>query len=147
MRAAKEEAPMSGNLTAMIDVVFQLIIFFVVTTNMQNTIDQRIKLAIAPHGQSISDKPKDPREIKIDLDEKGNIYIAKSSLTPSILTSIVRKAVSEYGVDVPIVIRADGNAQHSAVQTTMNAVTASGIYKIKFAVLKESGSKGKEKGK
>jgi len=130
---------MSGNLTAMIDVVFQLIIFFVVTTNMQQQVDARIKLALAPHGKSINDQAKDPREIKIDVDKDGNIYISKALLPPSLLTSIIKKTVAEYGIDVPIVIRADGESKHSAVQTAMNAITASGIYKIKFAVLKEKG--------
>ena len=43
---------MSGNLTAMIDVVFQLIIFFVATVSLQDTVsDERIRLAMAPSGR------------------------------------------------------------------------------------------------
>jgi biopolymer transport protein ExbD len=137
MRERKEEEYMSGNLTAMIDVVFQLIIFFVCTTNMQNSIDDRIQLAIAPHGKPVV--KKDPREIKVDVDAKGRISIARTYISPDLLKSIVRKSVQEYGSDLPIIIRGDSEARHSAIQSAMNACTDSGIYKIKFSVLKEKG--------
>jgi biopolymer transport protein ExbD len=137
MRERKEEEYMSGNLTAMIDVVFQLIIFFVCTTNMQSSIDERIQLAIAPHGKPVV--KKDPREIKIDVDAKGRISIARTYISTDLLKSIVKKAVLEYGADTPIVIRGDGEARHQAIQSAMNACTDAGIYKIKFSVLKEKG--------
>ncbi len=128
---------MSGNLTAMIDVVFQLIIFFVCTTNMQNSIDDRIQLAIAPHGKPIV--KKDPREIKIDVDAKGRISIARTYISPDLLKSILKKSILEYGSDTPIIIRGDNEARHQAIQSAMNACTDAGIYKIKFSVLKEKG--------
>ena len=128
---------MSGNLTAMIDVVFQLIIFFVCTTNMQNSIDDRIQLAIAPHGKPVV--KKDPREIKIDVDAKGRISIARTYISPDLLKAIVKKSILEYGSDTPIIIRGDNEARHQAIQSAMNACTEAGIYKIKFSVLKEKG--------
>jgi biopolymer transport protein ExbD len=137
MRERKEEEYMSGNLTAMIDVVFQLIIFFVCTTNMQNSIDDRIQLAFAPHGKAAM--KKDPREIKIDVDAKGRISIARTYISTDLLKSIVRKSVQEYGSDTPIIIRGDSEARHQAIQSAMNACTEAGIYKIKFSVLKEKG--------
>jgi len=137
MRKAKPEAYMSGNLTAMIDVVFQLIIFFVCTTSMQDSVNMQIQLAVAPHGKPI--EKKDPREIKIDVDAKGGIYLARTPIGQNLLKSIVRKAVAEYGQDIPIVIRGDAMAKHSAIESAMNACTEAGVYKIKFAVLKEKG--------
>lgn len=134
----RDEDYMAGNLVAMIDVVFQLIIFFVCTTNLQNkAIDDRIQLAIAPHGQPV--ERKDPREINIDVDGHGQIYLAHSPITPSLLRTIIGKAAAEYGQDVPIIIRGDGAARHSAIQTVMNACTEAGVYRIKFAALKEKG--------
>jgi len=137
MRPPKEEEMQSGNLTAMIDVVFQLIIFFVVSTNLQNTIDDRIKLAIAPNSKPV--EGKDPREIKIDVDAKGNISIARTPMSASMLSLIVRKAVAEQGVDIPIILRGDQNTKHSAMKAAMDACTDAKLYKIKFSVLKEKG--------
>lgn len=141
MRPQKEEEMQSGNLTAMIDVVFQLIIFFVVSTNLQNTIDDRIKLAIAPNAKPVTGK--DPREIKIDVDSNGNISIARTRMSAAMLALIVKKAVAEQGVDIPIVIRGDQGTKHSAMKSAMDACTDARLYKIKFSVLKESGKKEK----
>jgi len=115
----------------------QLIIFFVCTTNIQNTIDDRINLAIAPHGVPVT--RKDPREIKIDVDKKGNISIARTYISAALLRTIVVKSIAESGADTPIVIRGDVDTKHTAIQAAMNACTDAGIYKIKFSVLKEKG--------
>jgi biopolymer transport protein ExbD len=104
---------------------------------MQDSMNSQIQLAVAPHGKPI--EKKDPREIKLDVDAQGNIYIARTKVGPNLLSSIVKKAAAEYGQDTPIVIRGDANAKHSSIETAMNACTEAGVYKIKFAVLKEKG--------
>ena len=45
------------NMTPMIDIVFQMIIFFVLTIDMdKKQFDDRIKLAMAPHGKPVEKK-------------------------------------------------------------------------------------------
>ena len=137
MRKPREEEYLSGNLTAMIDVVFQLIIFFVCTTSLQSAVDSKIDLAVAPNGKAVAHK--DPREIKIDVDASGRIYIARGLLNEAQLASVIRKAVAEYGADTPVLIRGDARAKHSAIEAVMNACAKGGIHRVKFAVLKEKG--------
>ncbi len=137
----QEELPQSGNLTAMIDVVFQIIIFFVCTANLQDSgLDSRIKLAMAPHGKV--ETKKDPLQVVINVDKSGTISIARTPLTQAELASVLRKSVNEakrYGGEVPVVIRADGGASHQMVRQAMDISAASGIWKIKIAALKEKG--------
>lgn len=122
----------------MIDVVFQLIIFFVCTISMQDkAIDDSIHLAMAPNGTAVV--KKDPREINVDVDKKGHISIARTPISAELLQSVLTKAVSEYGQDVPVVVRGDGDSRHFAVRAVLNACTAAGIYRIKFAAMKERG--------
>jgi biopolymer transport protein ExbD len=137
MRKQREEEYLSGNLTAMIDVVFQLIIFFVATVNMQDkAYDDRIKLAMAPNG--LVDDKKDPRQVAVDVDNKGTIMICKTPLSSGLLTAILKKARADSaGYDVPVLIRADTQTKHEAVKKVMDACTAAGIWKIKFTALKE----------
>jgi biopolymer transport protein ExbD len=137
MRHQREEEYLSGNLTAMIDVVFQLIIFFVCTVNMQDkAIDDRIQLAMAPNGKV--DNKKNPYEVKIDVSDRGVISIARTPLSASMLTTILNKARADArGVDVPVLIRADGRVKHETVKKVMDACTAAKIWKIKFTALKE----------
>jgi biopolymer transport protein ExbD len=137
MRARREEEYLNGNLTAMIDVVFQLIIFFVCTTNLQKeSLDENIQLALAPHGKPVT--TKNPLEINVDVDSKGRIIIARNLIEPDWLRLILKKAVVEYGADnVPVVVRADGGTRHMQIQTVLDACSSAGIYKIKFAAVKE----------
>jgi biopolymer transport protein ExbD len=137
MRHQREEDYLSGNLTAMIDVVFQLIIFFVCTVNMQDkAIDERIKLAMAPNGKV--DNKKNPYEVKIDISDKGVISIARFPMNTKLLTTILNKARADArGVEVPVLIRADGRVKHETVRRVMDACTDAKIWKIKFTALKE----------
>jgi len=126
------------NMTPMIDVVFQLIIFFVCTADMQNkSIDEDIKLAMAPHGVAV--EQKDPREINIDVDNEGRIRISRTVLDQNYLKKMLLKAVSEHGQTTPVVIRGDGLARHEDIKKVMDACVSAGLWKIKFAAIKEKG--------
>lgn len=137
MRHQREEELLSGNLTAMIDVVFQLIIFFVCTVNMQDkAIDDRIHLAMAPNGKA--ETKKNPYEVKIDVSDKGVVSISRTPMSFPMLTVILNKARADArGVDVPVLIRADGRVKHETIRKVMDACTAAKIWKIKFTALKE----------
>lgn len=125
------------NMTPMIDVVFQLIIFFVCTADMQQkAIDESIKLAMAPHAKPV--ETKDPREVVIEVDGKGRISIARTYMSPEYLYTIMRKAVADHGQSTPVVIRGDGLTRHDAIKQVMDACTKAGLWKVKFAAVKEA---------
>ncbi len=133
----QEEATLYGNLTAMIDVVFQIIIFFVCTTNMQDSaIDTRIRLANAPNGLVA---PKDPLEVVIDVNARGEVSIARNRTSVPVLAGILRSTVSRCGSEVPVVVRGDARATHDMVRAAMDTAAGSGIWKIRVAALKEKG--------
>jgi biopolymer transport protein ExbD len=137
MKEKREDEALNGNLTAMIDVVFQLIIFFVCTVNMQEkAIDDRIKLAMAPNGKVSN--TKNPYEVKVDVSDNGLVSIARTAMPVQMLTTILRKArLDARGNEVPVLIRADARVKHETVRKVMDACTAAGLYKIKFTALKE----------
>ena len=133
------EENLNGNLTAMIDVVFQLIIFFVATTNLQSqAIEDRVKLAMAPHGAPV--KEKRPTDVTISVNAKGEFSFPGGwPLTSAQLTAIMQKIRGDYGGVPQVIIRADGNVRHEHVKTVMDACTKAGIWQIKFAALREQG--------
>ena len=137
MKQQKEEDYLSGNLTAMIDVVFQLIIFFVATISMQEqSLNSGIQLAMAPNGEAV--RTKEPREVMIDVNKNGQISISRSPISQSTLTLMLKKLMTEaHGQQIPIIIRGDSNARHTGIKAVMDACATAGIYKIKFSALKE----------
>lgn len=136
----QEEPYLTGNLTAMIDVVFQLIIFFVCAISMQNnTNDESITLVLAPNGMPAE---KITREVKVDIHKDGSLSIAHTPMSPALLGSILTKTVQDYGGNpdmVPVILRGDASVLHEKIQGALDACSEAGIVKIRFAALKEKG--------
>jgi len=131
----------SMNMTPMIDVVFQMIIFFVTTADLdRKSFDEKIRLAMSPHGPTV--EQRDPRTITIEVTEKGKIELGRVFIGPKILLKILRKAVAEYGQSTPVVIRGDGNTKHGEIRKVMDICTAAGLWKIKFSATKEKNEEG-----
>lgn len=129
------------NMTPMIDVVFQMIIFFVCTAQLeQEQFSEFINLPDSPHAPAVAEA-KDPRTITIEVDGKGKVSIARTPLTISKLRKILNKTVADYGVrgpSIPILIRADLNTRHTSVRHVMDSCTSAGLYKIAFVAVKDS---------
>jgi biopolymer transport protein ExbD len=129
------------NLTPMIDVVFQMIIFFVCTVQLeQEAISEWIRLPDSPNGPMVAEA-KDPRTITIEVDEAGKIFIARTRLSEARLKKVLTKTVAEYGAagpSIPIRIRADAAAHHTDVKRVLDACTSAGLYKISFVATKDS---------
>lgn len=138
MRKQSEEYQ-SGGLISMIDVVFQIIIFFVCTASMQDTSrDASVKLAAAPHGKAETEK--NPLQVEIEITNRGRVTVGRSPLTDKELYSVIRKAINDSAPNqVPVVIRADGRATHNMVRKAMDTCTAAGIMQIRIAAMKERG--------
>jgi biopolymer transport protein ExbD len=128
------------NMTPMIDVVFQLIIFFVITADMQDErLDQILTMAMAPN--SAAQQVKDPREINIDVDKQGRIMINRKRLSQASLKGVLTKSVNQFGQTTPVTIRGDGQTKHDAIRQAMDACSQAGLYRIKFGAVKERAEK------
>ncbi len=128
------------NMTPMIDVVFQMIIFFVTTADLdRKSFDEKIRLAMSPHGPTV--EQRDPRTVTIQVDEKGRIKLGPVYISSKQLLLILKKAVAEYGQSTPVVIRGDGKTRHGEVKKVMDICTTAGLWKIKFSATKENAEK------
>ncbi len=132
----KIDTKVEMNIVPMIDVIFQLFIFFICTLDLQSQqIGQDIDLAMAPHGAPVGQV--DPRTIHIDVDARGRIFIAKTWLSAGTLKQVLKKAVVEYGGQVPVVVRGDEAASHGDIKAILDACSESGLSDIMFAAIKE----------
>jgi biopolymer transport protein ExbD len=132
----KREEEMGLNMTPMIDVVFQLIIFFVVTiAQQQKELEMELRLAMAPDGKAV--EKKDPRTINVDVDDEGRVYIARQRLSIPALRAILRQSVNRHGQTLPVVIRGDLSARHEYIRRVIDTCSEAGLWRIKFAAIKE----------
>jgi len=119
-------------ISSLIDVVFLLIIFFVVTAAQEKElIDRTIELAQAQEVKAAEEK--NPMTITLNLRKDGSLNIAKRPVSLSELRSILRGTYQDVGGTVPILIRADGETPYRYVDRIQTVIKESGFYKIKLA--------------
>ena len=127
------------DMTPMIDVVFQLIIFFITTVDMESkALDTKVRMAMSPNGPV--EDVKDPRTVVVDVDSDGTISIMKTRLSEGQLLNILNKARNSSWQNTPVVIRGDLAAKHEQVKRVMDICGKAGLWKIRFAALKEKAS-------
>ncbi len=125
------------NMTPMIDIVFQMIIFFVLTIEMErDALDDRIRLAMAPDGPAV--ERRDPRTVTIDVSDRGRVSLARVPVSHDQLLAIMRNSVARYGQTTPVVIRGDIDTPHEHIRRVMDTCTRAGLFRIKFAAIKEA---------
>ena len=125
------------DMTPMIDVVFELIIFFVVTLKMATDKDESVRLEDGKHGIILTPEELPPSHITIDIAKNGRISMANVTMHGPEITQKIKQRVNKWGTDFPVLIRADWRCKHSAVAEVMNACTAGGVWKISFVAVQE----------
>lgn len=124
----------SVDMTPMIDVVFQLIIFFIVTIKMEQDVNEDIRLAKAEYGPII--EKEDPRTMVVEIDKRGWISIHGAQLSRAKFANIMQARAKRYG-QFPVLIRADRLAEHKDVRAVMDLCSRLGIWRINFAAIKQ----------
>ena len=128
------------DMTPMIDVVFELIIFFVVTLTQCQAKDETIKLEDGRHGIELTPEELPPSHMVVDVARTGRISMGDITMTPEQIGQRVKERKRKFG-EFPVLIRADYRARHEAVARVMNACTANGIWKISFIAVYERKAK------
>ena len=137
--AKKKREEVKLEMTPMIDVVFQLIIFFIVTIKMNEQINPDIILEDAPHGPIIdpADTSTNQRTLVIEVDRRGRITIQNIPISGQMLKNVVTDRYKRHKDAFSVLIRADYEARHKDVRRVMDICSASGIWRINFAAVQE----------
>ncbi len=134
------------DMTPMIDVVFELIIFFVVTLKMAEQKDETVRLEDGKYGIRLTPDELPPTHMMVDIARNGRISMGNVTMTPEQIRDRVKERKRRNG-EFPVMIRADWRTKHEHVKKVMDACTAAGIWKLSFvAVLdRKSGKKKTDK--
>lgn len=136
LRPKRPEDP-EINLAPLIDAVFMLLIFFMVSTTFKDDVRLEVKLPQAS-GEVAQDEP--PRLLEVIIDREGDFYVndeqvvdRESATLKRALAGAVAAAGGEGGTDLPVLIKADAQTPHQAVITVMDAASQLGLVRIAFA--------------
>ncbi len=123
---------LSINITPLVDVIFLLLIFFIVTAVLEGNYLIEIDL---PRGiANASEMPLEDIEIVVSRDGRyflNGVPILNNSET--ILQRELRQA-SNGNVGLPVILYADGEVPHRTVMSIMSIVENTGFTKLQLAV-------------
>lgn len=124
----------------MIDVVFLLLIFFMVSTTFKE--DTRIRVRL-PEAQGEKAPAEESRVLEIAIDGAGTFYVNERKVAdrePATLQEAILGVVGEER-ELPVVIRADAETPHQAVMTAMDAASRLGLLRFAFAATRPDASR------
>ncbi len=121
----------SINLTPLIDIVFLLLIFFMVSTTFQR--ESEINIELPEAGSEPVEEKKEVLELVIDAD--GHYFIDEQQVVNTeleTLKSAIKKFLGEQS-DIPVVIRADRRTPYESVVRAMDATAQMGLVHMSLA--------------
>lgn len=122
----RSSEPVSLNLTPLIDVVFLLLIFFMVSTTFDESSELELQLPKTVNGQH-SDQPA---SLKIEVPETGSVYLngkAVDDLAKSLKVFLTQKSAPER-----VIVIADERARHGQVTQVLDTLAGAGLTQVSF---------------
>ena len=134
-RRNRQRESVDINLASLIDVVFVLLLFFVVTTTFTRETQLRVELPEAASGAPAS--AEEGKRVDITISAEG-VYSVNNQLLPkSDLATLTEALQREAGGDnsLPLAISADGKTPHQAVITAMDAAGKLGFSHLRMTTV------------
>ncbi|MBA3550452.1 MAG: biopolymer transporter ExbD [Nannocystis sp.] len=113
------------DLTPLIDVTFQLLIFFLLTATFNTDAAFKVKLPKA----SASEPATESKSIVVEISEDGRFEIDRKIVDESELQTRLCMAAKEADIST-VNIKADQNTKHEKVVQAMDVAKACGIEKL-----------------
>ncbi len=116
---------MTIDLTPLIDVTFQLLIFFLLTATFNNDAAFKVKLPKA----TANDPATEQKAIVVEISEDGRFEVDKVVVDEAELQTRLCMAAKESQIST-VNIKADQNTKHEKVVQTMDIAKTCGIEKL-----------------
>lgn len=134
-----QRTPLRFNITPLIDVVFLLIIFFLVASHfVRSEQAQQVELPLAGSGQP--DLEQAPYRLTVTIDRDGSLFVNGEPLSEAAVFQRIaelQKTSSAAGVEPEVRIRPDRLGQHGPFRRLYEHCAKHGIRRIQFAVTSE----------
>jgi biopolymer transport protein ExbD len=120
-------------MTPMIDIVFLLMIFFLVASKLDE--DDRSLDVILPQASAAKPLTSRPREFVINIDRAGNYYAGARPVQLAELAELLVQSAADNPARQTVILRADEQTAHKFVVAAMDACVRAGIddYQVQSA--------------
>jgi biopolymer transport protein ExbD len=121
------------NMTPMIDVTFQLIIFFLLSSHLaQQETQAEVELPAAFSGQEAVDEAR-PR-LTVNVQADGSVMLGSTQTTTAEMAGRLRIERDKLGDAMEVRLRADRSVAYAAIEPILLACAEAGIWNVTFAV-------------
>ncbi|MGQ9669372.1 MAG: ExbD/TolR family protein [Desulfosoma sp.] len=119
-------------LTSLIDIVFLLLIYFLLTTNFLTEEGIRVQLP-----QAVSTVQQEDQELIVTLSPEGDVYLGAKALSLENLLVIVHQRL-EADPQTAVVLKADRSLVLDRVVQVMDTIKAAGAARLRLATERPS---------
>lgn len=126
-----DEDPISIDITSLIDVVFLLLIFFMVSTTFDPSSGIVVELPKADSAAA----SKSEKVVSVTVSEKGEVFVGEKKLSRKALATLFLESKRE-NQNTQVVVRADQKSTHGVVVSVMDLAKQAGIDALSIATAK-----------
>lgn len=128
----RKKADYMVDITPLVDVVFLMLIFFMVSTSFK--MDSTLKLEL-PTSQTKAQET-DQQEVVISVDSSGQLYVQDEPVKDADLRRRILN-ISRGDPNMRVVLRADADARHRRVVYVLDTIKGLGMGKVGIATTQQ----------
>ena len=130
LRPRRSEPP-RVDITPLIDVVFLMLIFFMVSTTFDKETQLKVDL---PEAASRDTSEQEEQKIEITIDAKGNYYVNERELVKHDAATLHRtlQKIADGRADIPLIVSGDRNAPLQSMMTVLDVSAQLGLSRLSF---------------
>jgi len=118
------------DITPLVDVVFLLLIFFMVSTSFDVTTSLKLELP-ASHATA---QDNDVKQVTVSVDAKGQLFVQDEPVDDADLRKRILN-VTKGDPNMPVILRADSDTHHKRVVFILDTLRDLGMGKIGIATI------------
>ncbi len=132
LRRRRGRQPPFVDITPLVDVVFLMLIFFMVSTTFETAARLRLDLPSA----ASQERANTPKQVVISIDKAGRIFVQDEPVPDGRFEDRVLY-YTKGDPNVPVLLRADADARHKRVVFVLDHLSRLGLGKVGIAVTPE----------
>jgi biopolymer transport protein ExbD len=121
------------NMTPMIDIVFLLVIFFLVSSHLVRQ-ETQVELALPVAASSEDDEISDQPRVTVNVRDDATLWLGGRPVSPAVLASRLAALRKEQGDQLEVRVRTGRAQPYASVEPVMMACTRAGIWNVTWSV-------------
>jgi len=124
MRGARRKRSLILNVTSLIDVLFLLLIFFMISTTFLSAPAIKLELPEAEHAETVRQAP-----LVVHIDREGRVYLNDEPMEVALLGEALRRRMAG-DPEKSVVLKADSRVVHGKVIAVLDIMKGAGVRKL-----------------